>query len=104
MASILRWLWSTTRARPTERITTSTEHGRSFDFTNGKAANWHQLFNEPTGGATFHQIRVADPDGDGCDEMIEGGYTMDHTGKTLFNTGISHGDRFRTSDIDPERP
>lgn len=76
----------------------------AYDFTSGKAANWHELFNEPTGGATFHQIRVADPDGDGRDEMIEGGYTMDHDGSTLFNAGIAHGDRFRTTDIDPEHP
>jgi autotransporter-associated beta strand protein len=75
-----------------------------YDFSGGTATNWHQLFNKNTGGATFHQIRVGDPDGDGRDEMIEGGYTMDHDGSTLFNTGISHGDRFRTSDIDPERP
>lgn len=76
----------------------------SFDYSNGTAKNWHQIFHEPTGGATFHQIRIADSDGDGCDEMVEGGYTMDHDGTTLFNTGIAHGDRFRTSDIDPERP
>ncbi len=75
-----------------------------YDFAGGTATNWHQLFNKNTGGATFHQIRVGDPDGDGRDEMIEGGYTMDHDGSTLFNTGIAHGDRFRTSDIDPERP
>lgn len=76
----------------------------AFDFSNGKATNWHQLFNEVPGGPAFHQIRIADPDGDGKDEMIVGGYTMDHNGKTLFNTGIAHGDRFRTSDIDPSRP
>ena len=29
---------------------------------------------------------------------------MNNTGKVLFNTGIAHGDRFRISDIDPERP
>ena len=29
---------------------------------------------------------------------------MDDNGSTLNNPGISHGDRFRTSDIDPERP
>ena len=29
---------------------------------------------------------------------------MDNTGKVLFNTGIAHGDRFRISDINPERP
>ncbi|MCM1313278.1 MAG: autotransporter-associated beta strand repeat-containing protein [Bacteroides sp.] len=76
----------------------------AFDFTDGTAKNWHQIFNETPGGPAFHQIRIADPDGDGKDEMIVGGYTMDHNGNTLFDTGIAHGDRFRTSDIDPERP
>ena len=76
----------------------------AFDFTTGKAQNWHQLFNEPTGGPAFHQIRIADANGDGRDEMTTGGYTMDYDGSTLFSPGISHGDRFRTSDIDPERP
>ncbi|MCR5820867.1 MAG: hypothetical protein K6F94_08005 [Bacteroidaceae bacterium] len=78
--------------------------GVAYDFSSGKAGALKELFNEPTGGPAFHQIRIGDVDGDGCDEMIVGGYTMDHTGKTLFNTGIAHGDRFRTSDIDPERP
>lgn len=78
--------------------------GVAYDFSGGHAGQLKELFNEPTGAPAFHQIRVGDPDGDGRDEMIVGGYTMDHTGKILFNTGISHGDRFRTSDIDPERP
>ena len=78
--------------------------GVAYDFSSGKAGELKELFNEPTGGPAFHQIRVGDVDGDGCDEMIVGGYTMNNNGKTLFNTGISHGDRFRTSDIDPERP
>ncbi len=78
--------------------------GVAYDFSSGKAGQLRELFNEPSNAPAFHQIRVGDVDGDGCDEMIVGGYTMDHTGKVLFNTGISHGDRFRTSDIDPERP
>ena len=78
--------------------------GVAYDFSSGKAGELKELFNEPTGGPAFHQIRVGDVDGDGCDEMIVGGYTMNNNGKTLFNTGIAHGDRFRTSDIDPERP
>ncbi len=78
--------------------------GVAYDFSSGKAGELKELFNEPTGGPAFHQIRIGDVDGDGKDEMIVGGYTMDDTGKTLFNTGIAHGDRFRTSDIDPERP
>ena len=77
----------------------------AYDFgSDGKATNWHQLFMKPTGGATFHQIRIFDADGDGKDEMSSGAYCMDHDGSTLYNTGISHGDRHRTSDIDPLRP
>lgn len=78
--------------------------GVAYDFTSGKAGQLKELFNEPTGAPAFHQIRVGDVDGDGCDEMMVGGYTMDNTGKVLFNTGIAHGDRFRISDINPERP
>ncbi|MBE6255541.1 MAG: hypothetical protein E7105_08540 [Prevotella sp.] len=78
--------------------------GVAYDFSSGKAGALKELFNTPTSAPAFHQIRVGDMDGDGRDEMIVGGYTMDHDGSILFNTGISHGDRFRTSDIDPERP
>lgn len=76
----------------------------AYDFTNGKAGAWKELFCKPTGGPAFHQIRIADVDGDGRDEMQTGGYTMDNDGNTLNAPGIAHGDRFRTSDIDPERP
>lgn len=77
----------------------------AYDFdASGKASNWHQLFMEHVGGAEFHMIRIFDADGDGKDEMSSGAYCMDHDGSTLYNTGISHGDRHRTSDIDPERP
>ena len=76
----------------------------SYDFSNGRAGEWKEIFCKPTGGPAFHQIRIADVDGDGRDEMLTGGYTMDDNGNTMNNPGIAHGDRFRTSDIDPERP
>lgn len=76
----------------------------AYDFSGGKAGEWKELFCKNTGGPAFHHIRIADVDGDGKDEMLTGGYTMDDNGSTLNNPGISHGDRFRTSDIDPERP
>lgn len=76
----------------------------AYDFTTGQAGGWKELFCKPTGGPAFHQIRIADVDGDGCDEMQTGGYTMNNDGETLSAPGIAHGDRFRTSDIDPERP
>lgn len=52
----------------------------------------------------FHHIRIGDVDGDGCDEVMNGAYALDNTGKMLWNSGIGHGDRFRMSDIDPDRP
>ena len=76
----------------------------AYDFSSGKAQNWHQLFMKGTGGPAFHQIRIFDADGDGKDEMSTGSYCMDHDGNTLYSAGIAHGDRHRTSDIDPERP
>ena len=76
----------------------------AYDFSGGKAGEWKELFCKNTGGPAFHQIRIADVDGDGKDEMQTGGYTMDDNGATLNSPGIAHGDRFRTSDIDPERP
>lgn len=78
--------------------------GVAYEFSGGSAGNLKELFNAPTGGPAFHQIRVGDVNGDGCDEMIVGSYTMNNDGSTLFSANIVHGDRFRTSDIDPDRP
>ena len=73
----------------------------AFGYVGGE---WKMLFSKVTGGVVFHQIRIADVDGDGCDEMLSGEYAMDQDGSTLYNARIAHGDRHRISDIDPERP
>lgn len=73
----------------------------AFAYVGGE---WQLLFSKKTGGVVFHQIRIADVDGDGCDEMLSGEYAMDQDGSTLYNAKIAHGDRHRISDIDPERP
>ena len=75
-----------------------------YEFTQGRAGQFKELFTSPAGGASFHQIRIADVDGDGRDEMLEGGYGMRGDGSVCFNAGIAHGDRFHTGDINPERP
>ena len=54
--------------------------------------------------AEGHGLRVADVDFDGKDEMLDIGYGVKYDGSLLFNAQISHGDRFRIGDIDPERP
>jgi rhamnogalacturonan endolyase len=43
-------------------------------------------------GQGNHNLRVADVDGDGLDEIIYGAMTVDHDGRGLYNTGMGHGD------------
>ncbi|MDR1439217.1 MAG: hypothetical protein LBJ10_04165, partial [Clostridiales bacterium] len=65
-----------------------------------------------------HSLSVADVDGDGKDEIVFGGATLDHDGSVLYssygeilsgaNAGkvdrIGHGDSIHVLDIDPDRP
>ncbi len=48
-----------------------------------------------------HNMTIADIDGDGCDEIVYGSMTVDHTGKGLYSTGLGHGDAIHVSDLDP---
>ena len=71
--------------------------------------NWHHdktwSRNDKTPWpAEFHQLRVADVDGDGTDEMIQGGYSVNPKNGWFQSPGIGHGDRYVLSDIDPDRP
>lgn len=43
-------------------------------------------------GQGNHNLRVADVDGDGCDEITYGAMAVDHDGRPLYNTGMGHGD------------
>ncbi len=80
-----------------------------YDFSSGQAGEWKEHFtwsrnDKRPWPAEFHHIRVADVNGDGRDEILGGGYGVNHKGQMEFSAGISHGDRFRVTDIDPERP
>jgi rhamnogalacturonan endolyase len=55
-------------------------------------------------GQGQHSIKTGDIDGDGFDEILNGSIAIDHDGRTLWGTGMGHGDRFYLSDIDPARP
>lgn len=65
---------------------------------------WIFRFHDYSNLSEFHHIRIGDVDGDGKDEVMNGQCAVDHDGKLLWTSGISHGDRFRMSDIDPDRP
>jgi rhamnogalacturonan endolyase len=51
-----------------------------------------------------HTIRVADVDGDGCDEIIVGSCLVDHDGTAMWTLGIGHPDTCYVGKIDPKRP
>lgn len=76
----------------------------AFDYRNGQLTQrWStaQTFH----GSEGHQIRIADVDNDGKDEICEIGHVIDDNGTQLFDVAeISHGDRFHVADINPDRP
>lgn len=48
-----------------------------------------------------HNLRVADVDGDGCDEITYGSCCIDHDGTGLYNTEMGHGDAIHLTAFDP---
>ncbi|WP_338043579.1 rhamnogalacturonan lyase [Paenibacillus hamazuiensis] len=60
--------------------------------------------NSGYAGQGNHNLSVADVDGDGKDEIIFGGMTVDDNGKGLYTTGVGHGDALHVGDLNPDRP
>ena len=96
-----------------DRDTNKTHHNYVFswdyDWTGGQPTNWHHSStwsrnDKKPWPAEFHQLRVADVDGDGYDEMVQGGYSVNPVKGTFHSPGIGHGDRWILSDINPDRP
>ena len=52
-------------------------------------------------GQGNHNLRVADVDGDGLDEITYGSMAVDHDGRGLYNTGFGHGDAIHLMAFDP---
>ena len=80
-----------------------------YDWTGGRPSNWHHYYtwsrnDKKPSPAEFHQLRVADTDYDGIDEMLEGGFGVNPVKGMVYSAGIGHGDRFDVTDIDPDRP
>ncbi len=80
-----------------------------YDWVNGVPTNFHHEYtwsrnDKRPWPAEFHMVRVCDVDGDGIDEMVPGGYGVNTRKGMVYSAGIGHGDRFRISDIDPDRP
>jgi len=69
----------------------------AFDW-DGKKLSQRWVFdsyaegNEAYSGQGNHNLRVADIDNDGCDEIIYGSCTINNDGTGLYSTGLGHGD------------
>ena len=80
----------------------------AWDFRNGQLTQrW--LYQTPNGqnDSEGHQLRIADVNHDGKDDLIRiGGVVSDSNGVpvTLYSTECAHGDRYHVTDIDPDRP
>lgn len=81
----------------------------AFDW-DGKNLQQRWMFDsdlpggEEYAGQGNHNLRVADVDGDGCDEIVYGSCTFDHDGKGLYSTRMGHGDALHLTRFSPELP
>ena len=75
----------------------TTLHQRwAFDTQNPGQQSW--------GGQGNHNLRVADVDGDGKDEIVYGSMCVDHDGTGLWNTRMGHGDAIHLMAFYPDSP
>lgn len=78
----------------------------AFDW-DGKELTTRWVFDSdwPGNGAFAgqgnHNLRTADVDGDGCDEIIYGQMAIDHDGKGLYSTCMGHGDSMHLTSFIP---
>ena len=77
---------------------------------NGSALTMRWAFDSNNAGSTAakgqgnHNLSVADVDGDGKDEIIEGSCAINHDGTLMYSTGMGHGDAMHVGDLDPNHP
>jgi len=79
----------------------------AFQFANGALKLQWKWKRGNQNCPAFHQIRVVDVDGDGKDDVADGGYVLRHDGTLLYTLGpqgVVHGDRYHIGKLDPSRP
>ena len=81
----------------------------AYDLVRGKLRErWYfcsdDEANRGYGGQGFHNLRVADVDFDGRDEILYGHMCVDHDGKGLWTTGYGHGDALHLVQASPDTP
>ena len=77
----------------------------AWDF-DGKELKNRWVFDSNNEGRLYagqgnHNLRVADVDGDGLDEITYGSMAVDDNGKGLYSTGFGHGDALHVTSFFP---
>ncbi len=77
----------------------------AWDF-DGKQLKQRWVFDSNVAGRQYggqgnHNVRVADVDGDGRDEITYGSMAVDDDGTPLYNTGFGHGDAMHLTSFFP---
>ena len=86
----------------TNRVFATAVYAWDFD---GKTAKLRWSYIKKEAGEEFHQIRILDVNGDGKDDLCDGGWVLNSDGKWLYSIPkVIHGDRFHITDMDPDRP
>lgn len=81
----------------------------AYNWRDGQLTKLWTFDSNQEGNAAYasqgnHSLSVADVDGDGKDEIVYGGMTVDDNGTGLYTTGLGHGDALHVSDLDPNHP
>lgn len=80
----------------------------TWDFRNGQLTQrWIRGDVPGENQSEGHQLRIADANHDGKDDLVQiASVVTDNltNGVLLYDTELTHGDRYHLTDIDPERP
>lgn len=79
----------------------------AFDWNGKTLSNRWTFDSNDTGNSAYagqgnHNLRVADVDGDGRDEIVYGSMTIDDNGKGLYSTGLGHGDALHLTQFEAD--
>jgi len=81
----------------------------AWDWRNGELKQRWIFDSNTAGNSSYygqgnHQMSVADVDGDGKDEILNGSSTINDDGKGLWTDSKGHGDALHVTDMDPTTP
>ncbi|NII25275.1 T9SS type A sorting domain-containing protein [Pseudoflavitalea sp. X16] len=80
----------------------------AWDWRNGQLTQRWNFDSNNSGNSAYagqgnHQVSVADIDGDGRQETINGSSAINDNGTGSWANGMGHGDALHVSDMDPDR-